>query len=627
MNKLITCCFVTLVSSQLLLAQRAEPMTVTEILARATSVYVSCHTYSDQGEVATKIDTGFISHPQIDHFTTAFVRPNDFRFELRAGLGNRENRYVAWKARSLEQAGWPIGVRQQPIDETLLGFFGVSHGSAGTVPALLLPDLFQGKGLFASLSELKLNGEEKIDGRRAYKIEAWLQGDSFRLWVDTNQFLILKIVQKTNLGRFTQETTTKYRPVVNAEVSADQLAFNPPSSVGQSTVLSALSESSREISTEDAPRLKAFGSSLRIKRSEIDKLRKEKNRQPIDEDIVRVDTDLVVCDVLILDSQGHTIPGLAKEDFLVKEDNQPQKVGSFSLGNSDSVPRSIVLIIDYSGSQLPYVITSVEAAKMLVDKLNPRDRMALVTDDVKLLVDFTTDKNLLKAKLDSLKTRAMNGWLGRSKQYDALMATLNELFSREDLRPIIIFQTDGDQLGDLSGNARSPFLEPYLRARTVTFEDLVTAAERSRATVYSIIPGVAFVGLAIDEQLKNAKVDWQNRQKANAELLRLNNIPTKTGGLPTDLVLARNAEFWGRLQLALASLAKGTGGWADFLEQPEQANTVYSRVLDDINRRYIIGYYPTNRERDGRRRNVSIEVPGHPEYIVVGRKSYFAPQL
>jgi len=78
--------------------------------------------------------------------------------------------------------------------------------------------------------------------------------------------------------------------------------------------------------------------------------------------------------------------------------------------------------------------------------------------------------------------------------------------------------------------------------------------------------------------------------------------------------------------LALASLAKGTGAWADYLEQPEQANELYTRVLNDINRRYVIGYYPTNRTRDGKRRKVSIEVRGHPEYIVVGRKTYFAPQ-
>ena len=627
MNKLATSCFLILAFNQLSLAQRAEQTTAGQILARVTSVYASCRAYSDEGEVSTKFDTGF-SRPQIDHFSTAFVRPDSFRFELRASLGNKENRYVAWKAGNLEKAGWPIGVRQERIDETLVSLFGVSHGSALTVPALLLPDLFHGKGLFASLTEVRLNGEEKIDGHRAFKIEATLQDESFKLWIDASQFLVHKIHYKSKQGNFDQETTIKYRPLVNVEVSPAQLAFNPPSGAGRVIDLSppAGSESNAATSIDDAPRLKEFGSSLRLDGNKVDKLRQQKNRQTDEEDVVRVDTDLVVCDALVVDSKGRPISGLIKDDFIVKEDNQPQEVGSFSLGNSESVPRSIVLILDYSGSQLPYIITSVEAAKTLVDKLNPRDRMALVTDDVKLLVDFTSDKRLLKAKLDSLKARAMSGWLGRSKQYDALMATLKELFSREDLRPIIIFQTDGDQLEDLYRTAPA-LLEPYVPVKTFTFGDLLTAAERTGATVYSIIPGVPFLGLTQAELLKQARADWENRQKADAELHRLNNIPNKAS-YPTmsDEGLIQYAAHWTRLHLALVGVAKVTGGWAGFLEQPEQANELYSRVLNDINTRYVIGYYPTNRTRDGKRRKVSIEVRGHPEYIVLGRKSYFAPQ-
>ena len=629
MKKLVTSCFLILAFHQLSLAQHAEQMTAAEILARVTSVYASCHAYSDEGEVSAKFDITF-SRPMIYRFSTAFVRPAAFRFELRSGVGNKESRYVVWKAGDLERAGWPIGIRYQSIDEALLGLSGVSQGSALTVPALLLPDLFHGRGLVASLSEITLHGEENVDGHRAFKIEAVLQDDDLKFWVDANQFLIVKITHKSKLGRFDQETTTRYRPLINPEVSPPQLAFKPPTGDVQNISPSPIAgaELNAVTSTDDSPRLKSFGSSLRLNRAQINKLRIGANRRSDDEDVVRVDTDLVVCDALIIDPQGRTISGLTKDDFIVKEDNQTQEVGSFSLGDSDAVPRSIVLIIDYSSSQLPYVTTSVEAAKTLVDKLNPRDRMALVTDDVKLLVDFTSDKRLLKAKLDSLKARAMSGWMGRSKQYDALMATLNELFTREDQRPIIIFQTDGDQLDDLSERPRPTMLEPYVPLMTFTFEDLVITADSSRATIYSIIPGVSFVGLSLPDQLKNAKVDWENRQRAYAELRRLNNIPVQNSGLrtPSDSALMHTAELWYRLQLALASLAKGTGGWADFLEQPEQANELYTRVLDDIDRRYVIGYYPTNRTRDGKRRKVSIEVRGHPEYIVVGRKTYFAPQ-
>ena len=628
MNKFATSCFLILAFTQFSSAQRTAQMTAAEILARVASVYSSCRAYSDEGEVSTKFNIAF-SKPMIYPFSTAFVRPAAFRFELHTGVGNKGSRYVAWKAGDLEKAGWPIGVRQEPIDEGLLDLFGTSNGSSLTVPGLLFPGLFQGKGLFASLAELKLNGDEKVDGRRAFKIETTLQGDPFKLWIDASQFLVLKIYFKSKIGAFDQETTIKYRPLVNIEVSPAQLAFNPPSGVGENMNLSAATgaESKAPTSIEDAPRLKEFGSSLHPNGNKTDKQAHEKNRRTDEEDVVRVDTDLVICDPLVVDSKGRPISGLVKDDFIVTEDNQPQVVGSLSLGNSESVPRSIVLILDYSGSQLPYIITSVDAAKTLVDKLNPRDRMALVTDDVKLLVDFTSDKGRLKTKLDSLKARAMRGWLGRSKQYDALMATLNELFSKEDQRPIIIFQTDGDQLEDLYATERPALLQSYVPLKRYTFDDLLASAERNGATVYSIIPGVSFLGLSPAELLKQAKADWENRQKADAELRRLNNIPNKTS-YPTmsDEGLIRYAEHWTRLHLALTGLAKVTGGWADFLEQPEQANELYTHVLDDINKRYVIAYYPTNRTRDGKRRRVSIEVRGHPEYIVVGRKTYFAPQ-
>jgi len=154
----------------------------------------------------------------------------------------------------------------------------------------------------------------------------------------------------------------------------------------------------------------------------------------------------------------------------------------------------------------------------------------------------------------------------------------------------------------------------------------MTAAEKARATIYSIIPGIRFIGLSEDEQLKRARTDVQNRMESMIELRRLNNLPSLIPRTPSDTFLRTDAATWFQLQSALAGIANHSGGWTDFLEQPDQANEVYTRVLTDINTRYIIGYYPTNRARDGKRRKVSIEVRGHPEYVVWGRKTYFAPE-
>ncbi len=79
------------------------------------------------------------------------------------------------------------------------------------------------------------------------------------------------------------------------------------------------------------------------------------------------------------------------------------------------------------------------------------------------------------------------------------------------------------------------------------------------------------------------------------------------------------------MQSALAGVAPLTGGWTEFLQKPEEADAIYSRIFSDINQRYIVGYYPTNKERDGKRRKIDFVVKGHPEYQIYGRRSYFAP--
>ncbi len=95
------------------------------------------------------------------------------------------------------------------------------------------------------------------------------------------------------------------------------------------------------------------------------------------------------------------------------------------------------------------------------------------------------------------------------------------------------------------------------------------------------------------------------------------------GELP-DAYFERLADTRLHQQTALATVAKISGGWPDYLQTPALAAPIYTRILNDINRRYIIGYYPTNAARDGKLRKVKIEVRGHPDYVVWGRKAYYA---
>lgn len=416
----------------------------------------------------------------------------------------------------------------------------------------------------------------------------------------------------------------------------------------------------------EKPKLNDFGSSLKklkwdARKNEAVHSDRAGRNATSDDDVVRIETTLVISDVLVTDRQGRPVRNLQATDFAVSEDGVPQQVGHFVLGDNANLARSIVLIIDYSRSQFPYIADSIEAARVFAEQLGPYDRMAIVTDDVELLVDFTNDKRQLKKGLDSLiqKNKGSKGFLGvggkrpqfgRSAQYSALMATLNEAFDDEDQSPIVVFQTDGDEIEYLRNSIivhEVPAgLSPELRAEVqeeveykkklqrasiteFSLDDVYRAVETTRATVYSIIPRTRLLGFTEAEQTQRLTAEDERAVAtwSAAAPEKLKNVfqarqEERRKKLTPEVMRARIEQEL-KVQGALVNLAKLSGGWAEFLETQSQAADIYKRIVEDLNQRYIVGYYPTNKANDGKRRHIRIEVKGHPEYSITSRKSYY----
>ena len=409
---------------------------------------------------------------------------------------------------------------------------------------------------------------------------------------------------------------------------------------------------------KERPKLKDFGSSLKRikwdpeKKAAVEVSLKRDSKNTTDElEVVKVETSLVSNDLLVLDAKGNFVPGLTEKDFVISEDGQPQQVGMFSRGDVIKTPRSIVLIIDSGCSQLPFIKASVAAAQLMIDKLAPADRMAIVTDDIELLSGFTNNKKKLKESLDQLvwwtatHRIVRNGApFGRGFQYSALMAVLKEAFDAEDERPIIIFQTDGSEArilrNPIFSNAISPDLPPDLRTqaeaqlaifqnhmkrnpRDFSLDDVYKAAEQSRATIYTVVPGLRFIGLKAEEQPAQMRA-YVEREIAGFDLGTARKMWRDYIDRAGDKALRYDANDFAKQQSALAVLSTISGGWIEFFDQPSQADEIYSRILSDINRRYIVGYYSTNKAHDGKRRKVNITVRDHPEYMVMGHRAYYA---
>ena len=419
---------------------------------------------------------------------------------------------------------------------------------------------------------------------------------------------------------------------------------------------------------KEKPKLKDFGSSLKQMRWDPEKkaaveVKPSSTAKPGSEglDVVKVETSLVTSDLLVLDANGNPVAGLTEKDFVIKEDGTSQKVGMFSPGNSATVPRSVVLIIDYGCSQLPFLGASIRAAKTLIDKLTPLDRVAIVTDDVELLTGFTSDKRKLNESLDELIRRTslnpvyrnyqlerfdrLQAPFGRGFQYSALMAVLREMFDEEDQRPVIIFQTDGSEAlllrNPIAEHSVAPGLPPDLRGqeeaalkhfqnylkhnpREFSINDVYKMAEQSRATIYTVTPGLRFIGLGPEERAAQMRA-FLNRSMAGFDLSTYRKKLTDYLKRVPDETLAWDADEILKLQSALAVLSTISGGWIEFVDSPAQAEEIYARILSDMNHRYVVGYYSTNKAHDGKRRKVTIMVRDHPEYLVMSQNGYYAP--
>jgi VWFA-related protein len=335
------------------------------------------------------------------------------------------------------------------------------------------------------------------------------------------------------------------------------------------------------------------------------------------DETIKIDTLLAVFDFLVIDPAGKAVENLGKEDFTVAEDEVQQDVALFTSGDDTRNPRSIILIIEWSNTA-HYIENSLVAAQTFIERLGPQDEMAIVTSDVKVVCPFTKEKKDLKAALQVLKEKisrnsshsapAESSLPTEQMEFETLLAVLQELLD-EPARHMVIFQADGGEALYLRDQSRH-----YAPARTIGLVDVLSVVARSRATIYPIIPDFQYVGLAPDEQINRARQTIKDQIRDLPESqAHLFLTSSKLRNIIDSAVIA---------QTALMRVASLSGAWSSFLERPDQAQYIYSRILADANKRYVLAYHVADKSRDGRLRSVRIQVRGHPEYLVQGRKSY-----
>jgi VWFA-related protein len=122
-------------------------------------------------------------------------------------------------------------------------------------------------------------------------------------------------------------------------------------------------------------------------------------QRPSDDDVVRINTDLVVLDALVIDKKtGHPVRDLKAMDFELLVDNVRQQITYFS---EDQLPLSVVLLLDVSGSVVPFIEEIGVSARAALERLKPQDEVAVMAyaEDSKLVQGFTKDRQLVTEKI------------------------------------------------------------------------------------------------------------------------------------------------------------------------------------------------------------------------------------
>jgi outer membrane lipoprotein-sorting protein len=203
-----------------------------QILDRMAKVYAGCKTYRDSGVVITVFVEGVFGKRTVEKpFTTAFVRPDRFRFEYKdTRTGSGQSRYIVWSDGKAVQTWWDVGARLQKPESlglALAGATGVSGGSAHTIPALLLPDEVGGRRL-TDIKELRRAEDGKLEKVECFRIEGKYAGVPTTLWIDKKSYVVRRIDEQEKFDNFRTEETTTYEPIIDEKITDEMLEFAPP---------------------------------------------------------------------------------------------------------------------------------------------------------------------------------------------------------------------------------------------------------------------------------------------------------------------------------------------------------------------------------------------------------------
>jgi len=151
---------------------------------------------------------------------------------------------------------------------------------------------------------------------------------------------------------------------------------------------------------------------------------------------MRVNVDLVLVPVTIMDGMNRLVKGLDRNNFEVYEGESQQEIRYFS---SEDAPVSIGIIMDISGSMASKIARAREAVMEFLNTANPQDEFFMITfsDKPKEISDFTQRVEDVQSKLLYTSPK------GRTALLDAVYLGISKMRQAKYQRKALLIISDG----------------------------------------------------------------------------------------------------------------------------------------------------------------------------------------
>jgi VWFA-related protein len=316
-----------------------------------------------------------------------------------------------------------------------------------------------------------------------------------------------------------------------------------------------------------------------------------------DDEVIKIETNLVTMPVSVLDRSGRFISGLKQKDFHIFENNMEQKIEYFA---SVEQPFTVVLMIDVSPSTKFQIDEIHNAAITFVNQLRRDDKVAVIAFDQRVHVLAAPTNNRIVLENAIMQAQFGSG----TSLYDAVDDVINRQLRLIEGRKAVVLFTDGVNT----------------TSRRATYESTVRETEEIDALFYPIR-----YDTFLDMQSGNGGGGGGTNypQQPSSDVL---------GGILGAIFRGGNVQIGSNRRVGgssradyetgrryLEDIARNSGG--RLFEADNDLNVAFTGIAEELRRQYTIGYYPEAAGQKGERRQIRVRVQ-RPNLVVRAKSSY-----